>query len=308
MYRLIHSLLYLISLLPLRALFLLSDLAYLLAYRIGGYRRQVVRANLAAALPQLSDGERLAIEKRFYRNFFDNFLETLKLLSAGSRFAVRHFNVDTTAMEEQFRKGQKCQFHLGHHFNWELANVSVSAQTSYTFLGVYMPLKSRVFDRLMRDLRQKGGSQLLPATRMREAMLPYRSEPYLLALIADQAPGDPQRAWWLNFLGLPTPFVRGPEKGARAANLAVFFAKVKKLRRGYYRLDYQLVTEHAASMEPGELTRAYVRYLEQAIRESPDMWLWSHRRWKIPWDPAYRAQWIDSTPLPQPVRPVHIHT
>lgn len=298
MYRIVYSLLYLLSLLPLRVLFIISDGIYFLLYYVFGYRKKVVKNNLLIAFPGKTEAERKKIEKQFYKNFVDNFIETLKLLSGGPKFANKHFIADGTLMQEQFHKGNRCQFHLGHNFNWELANIAVSAITSYKMLMVYMPVKNKTFDRLMLKLRSASGNYMLPATDMKNAMLPYREERYLLALVADQVPGDVSRAYWLNFFGKPTPFLRGPERGAVVANLSVFFAQIYKVKRGYYKLDYELCTEDPASLPKGELTRRYVQYLERSIAAHPEMWLWTHRRWKREWKPEYEELWIDEAAPP----------
>jgi KDO2-lipid IV(A) lauroyltransferase len=298
MYFITHGLLYLLSLLPLRVLYIISDGVYLLLYYILGYRRTVVRSNLLIAFPEKSEPERKKIEKQFYKNFTDNFIETLKLLSGGSRFARKHFSGDGSLMQEQFNKGNKCQFHLGHNFNWEMGNVAVSTFSSYEMLMVYLPVKSKVFEKLMLKIRSSSGNQLLPATHLRTAMMPFRNSKYLLALIADQVPGDVTKAYWLNFFGRPTPFLRGPERGAVAGNLPVMFGQIFKIKRGHYILKYELCTEDPASLPHGELTRRYARYLEKAIREHPAMWLWSHRRWKKEWKEEYAGLWIGETPPP----------
>lgn len=298
MYRIVYGFLYLLSLLPLRVLFILSDGIYVLVYHIMGYRKEVVRNNLEIAFPEKSAEERRRIEKQFYKNFIDNFIETLKLLSGGNKFAVKHFVTDNTIMEQEFAKGNKLQFHLGHNFNWELANVAVTAYTSYPIMIVYMPIKNEVMEKVMIKLRSVSGNILLPATDMKNAMLPYRSTKYLLALVADQVPGDASKAYWMNFFGRPTPFTRGPERGAVAGNLSVVFGQIFKTKRGYYRLVYELCTDAAASMPKGEITRRYVRFLEKVIREHPEMWLWSHRRWKREWKPEYKNLWIDENDPP----------
>ncbi len=298
MYQLVHGFLYLLSLLPLRVLYLLSDFLYFIIYHVAGYRRKVVLANLDIAFPEKSGEEKKKIAKRFYKNFIDNFIETLKLLSGGTRFAAKHFKADVTLMEQMHSKGKRMQFHLGHNFNWELANVAVASYTSYLVLVVYMPVKNQIFDKLMLKIRSSKNNALLPATDMKNAMIPYRSSQYLLALVADQVPGDPSKAYWMNFFGRPTPFMRGPERGAIAGNLAVAFAQIFKTKRGHYQLATEFCTEDASTLPPGEITRRYVKFLERVIRQHPDMWLWSHRRWKKEWKPEYAPLWIDEAPLP----------
>jgi KDO2-lipid IV(A) lauroyltransferase len=142
-------------------------------------------------------------------------------------------------------------------------------------------------DRLFRKIRSKTGSVLLPATEMRTAMLPWRDKQYLLALVADQNPGVPSKGYWVNFFGKPTPFVSGPEKGARANDAAVVFINFTKTKRGHYVAHPQLATLEPKSLPEKELTKIYNQYLERVIRVNPEMWLWSHRRWKHEWKPEY---------------------
>lgn len=214
MYRIVYGLLYVLSMLPLRILYIFSDGIYFLLYRIIGYRKKVVRKNLEIAFPEKLPEERKRIERQFYKNFVDNFIETLKLLSGGSKFASEHFHADGSLIEEEYAKGKKLQFHLGHNFNWELANIAITSYIPYKMIGVYLPVKNQVFEKLMIKIRTVSGNAVLPATNLKNAMLPYRNTQYMLALIADQVPGDPSKAYWMNFFGRPTPFIRGPERGA----------------------------------------------------------------------------------------------
>ena len=132
-------------------------------------------------------------------------------------------------------------------------------------------------------MRTRTGNAFLPANNMRNAIIPYLESQYLLGLVADQNPSNPDTAYWRNFFGRPTPFVSGPEKGARAGHLPVIFAYMEKPKRGKYHAVIELATENAAELPEGELTTRYVKYLEEVIRRNPDMWLWSHRRWKHQW-------------------------
>jgi len=287
MYYIVYGLLYLVSLLPLRVLYIISDLFYLLVYHVIGYRKDVVMHNLGIAFPEKPVEERKRIAKKFYRNFIDTFIETIKLISANETFIKKHCQVDVGILTKLHREGKKCQVHLGHNFNWELANVVVPYYSPYMQIGIYMPLTSKLFDRLFLKIRSRSGVILLPATKISRAMIPYRHEQYLLALIADQNPGVPSKAWWFHFFGRPTPFVTGPEKNARANQAAVVFAYLTKKKRGYYQIHFELATKEPHEMKETALTAQYVTFLENVIRKNPEMWLWSHRRWKHEWKPEY---------------------
>jgi KDO2-lipid IV(A) lauroyltransferase len=292
MYYIVYGLLYLISLLPLRVLYILSDAFYVLAYRILGYRRKVVLDNLQLVFPEKSLAERKKIASRFYHNFIDSFIESLKMVSASDAYIQKRVSGNWEVLNDLYKTGRSCQIHLGHTFNWEWANLAGAKEMHYTFLGVYMPIKNKIFDRLFRKLRSKSGSVLIPATDMRHAMMPWRHRQYCIGLVADQAPANPEKSFWLNFFGKPTPFVTGPETGARGGNIPVVFANIEKPRRGYYNVVFTLAEMEPGALERGELTLRYAHYLENVIKQQPDMWLWSHRRWKREWKEEYRNHWV----------------
>jgi len=294
MYYLFYGFLYLVSLLPMRILYFISDALYGLVYYILGYRRKVVMSNLTIAFPDKSEAELKKIAKKFYHNFIDSFIEVIKLVSASDAFLQKRFTVDVTALNDLYTTGKSCQIHLGHTFNWEWGQLVLARLTKYKIMVVYMPISSAVIEKLFYKLRTRSGNVFLPATNMRESITPYLQTQYALGLVADQNPGNLKAAYWLNFLGRPTPFVSGPEKGARAAGLPVVFACIEKPRRGYYHATVKLATCDSSQLPEGALTLEYVRYLEQVIYRNPDMWLWSHRRWKHSWKPEYAPMWVDT--------------
>ena len=299
MYYLVYGLLYLLSLLPMRLLYILSDGVYGLLYYVFGYRRKVVMSNLLIAFPEKTEAERLKIAKAFYHNFVDNFIEMLKLMSASKSFIYTRFKFENPEVYEKYHgEGRKCQVHMGHNFNWEMANLAVPMYTQYLFIAVYMPVENKIFERLLKHLRSRTGTLMLPATQMSKSILPYRSQQYMLALVADQAPGNPTNAYWLNLFGRPTPIVRGPERGAIAGNIPAVFAEIHKTKRGYYSAKLELGSDNPESLPEGELTRRYIAFLERSIRAHPAMWLWSHRRWKHDWKEEYLDKWIDTAPPP----------
>ncbi len=287
MYYVIFGLLYLLSLLPLRILYLISDFAYFIIYHIVGYRKHIVMQNLSIAFPEKTEEEKLWIAKRFFRNFTDNFIETIKFLSAGDRFFKKHFTGNTEVFTPLYERGQKCEVLLAHNFNWELANLAMAKITPYQLLTVYMPINNKAVDRLFKYMRTRTGVKLLSAHKIRYDILPYRNQQYMLALVADQNPGDLRFAWWFNFFNRPAPFTRGPEKLARSNNSAVVFCYFTKPRRGYYEAHFTVATTDPASLSEAELTKHYVTYLKKVISDCPEMWLWSHRRWKHMWKPEY---------------------
>ena len=187
-----YYVLYGFSLMPFWFIYGVADVLFLLVYYVIGYRKSVVMDNLRHAFPESPTPELRRIARRFYRNLIDNFLESVKLLSISPRELSKRFVCDYSLMERLYAEGKSCQLHLGHTFNWEYANADFSSKTAFAFLVVYMPIGSPAVDKLFRRLRERFGTVLLPATDMKRAMIPYRNRQYVLTLVAEQNPGNPE--------------------------------------------------------------------------------------------------------------------
>jgi Kdo2-lipid IVA lauroyltransferase/acyltransferase len=285
MYYVVFGLFYLLSLLPLRVLYLFSDLGYVLVYHVLGYRKRVVMDNLSIAFPQKTEAERIKIAKGFYRNFLDTLIETIKFFSASRRFFQRHTGGNFNVLEEAYKAGRPVQILLGHNFNWELMNLAVLPYFPGDALAVYLPLDNKLFNRLFYYLRSRFGTHMIAATKMTKDMLPFRGKQYTIALIADQSPPAAAPAYWTAFFNKPTGFIKGPERFARRNNFPVILAHITKIKRGHYQYHMELATMEPTTLPEGELTRRYAHFLERVMTEYPEMWLWSHRRWKNQWTP-----------------------
>ena len=287
MYFVIYSLLYLISLLPWRVLYIFSDGITFLLKHVIKYRVDVVHQNLIIAFPNKTEKERKQIAYDFYQQFTDSFIETIKLLSISDKTFQKRFTSNVEVLNNLYPTGQSVQIMAGHFFNWEFANWGVAKYGKYPFLAVFMPLSNKVFSKLIYDLRARYGSILIPATNFRSQFHKYANEgSYAMALAADQNPGNPLQAYWVNFFGRLTPFVKGPEKGAKLNNTAQVFVHFYRTKRGYYHSHYELMTISPNYFKDGQLTALYVKVLEEKIQANPSNYLWSHRRWKYTYDAA----------------------
>jgi Kdo2-lipid IVA lauroyltransferase/acyltransferase len=285
MYFVVYGLLYLVSLLPWRVLYFFSDgIAFILKH-IVRYRVDVVHQNLAIAFPNKSEKERKKIANDFYQQFTDSFIETIKLMSISDKTFQKRFTSNVKVLNDLHKSGQSVQIMAGHFFNWEFANWGAAKYGNYPFIGVYMPLSNKAFNKLIYNLRARYGSILIPATNFRTQFHKYANEgPYALALAADQNPGNPLQAYWIHFFGRLTPFVKGPEKGAKLNNTAQVFVHFYRTKRGYYHSQYEVMTTSPNYFKDGQLTALYVKLLEEKIRQFPANYLWSHRRWKYTFD------------------------
>ncbi|MEY5045454.1 MAG: hypothetical protein RL713_679 [Bacteroidota bacterium] len=288
--RLLFVLLYGVSLLPMRVLYLVSNLLAYLAFSGIGYRKQIVMSNLEIAFPEKSYEERVAIAKEFYLNFCDAMVESIKLISADNRLIDKLFIADPEVVKEVERIEKNIQIHAMHNFSWEIVNLGVARELKLPFLGVYQPITNQFFNDLFKKIRSRNGTILIPANDFKNNFIPHSDKQYAIALVADQNPSNLTKAWWVNFFSKPAPFVMGPENAARLRDTAVLFANFYKVKRGLYSFSVEKFTDTPADLAPGELTRQYVKYIERKTRERPANYLWSHRRWKYPYKSEYSGQ------------------
>lgn len=276
---------------------MLSDLISFFLFRVFGYRRKVIDGNLAIAFPEKTIRERKAIARKFHRNFTDSFIETIKCLSVSKGFYDKHCFTDLSLFDELAAENTSFQMHACHQFNWEWISIHWSMHMKQPLLVVYMPISSKPLDKLFYKIRTKYGSVFLPATDIKNAFVVWRKKTHCLALVADQKPGSPDASYWLNFFNRPAPFVTGPEKNATLKKCPVVFGRSFKTGRGKYNTSLTLACKDASLLKPGELTVMYRNFIEEAIKAQPEMYLWSHKRFKFEWKKEYRDLWVDTKPM-----------
>jgi KDO2-lipid IV(A) lauroyltransferase len=297
MYYIVYGFLYTLSLLPVNVLYLLSDFAFFITYRVLKYRKDVVLNNLAIAFPGKSQQERNKIAMQFYLNFTDTFIESIKMISISKKQILKRSRCDFELINALVDKGYNIHIMVGHQFNWEFANLTYAMFLKIPFVGVYMPVANKIFDRIFYNVRKRYGTLLISAHEFSTKMHTVFAQQYILALAADQNPSNPSRAYWLRFFNKPAPFVTGPAKGAVKYNTAVVFVAFEKPKRGYYSFRAIPITENGAAHSPEELTRMYKDVLEDTIRRNPANYLWSHRRWRHEWKDEYPSIVEDDQPV-----------
>ncbi len=296
MYYLIYGLLYLLSLLPFFILYLLSDFVYVLFFYVFGYRKKIVMDNISIAFPGKTNEERVRIAKQFYKNLVDTFIETIKMLSLSTREFEKRCTIDAAAATALAEKGKSIEFLCGHQMNWEYGNWIMAKNSPIPFIGVYQNISNAVFNRLFLQLRSRYNTIMVSTFDFKYKKEEILKDQYGIALAADQN-GNPQKCFWLYFFGKPAPFVTGPAIGAIKNNTAVIFIHSTKPKRGYYHFKAQVMAENANQCSPEKLTIQYRDLLEQAIRETPDNYLWSHRRWRHEFEKSFHHLWIDEKGL-----------
>jgi KDO2-lipid IV(A) lauroyltransferase len=279
-YYLVLPILYGISLLPFPLLYLLSDGVFVVLFHGIRYRRSVVRANLRNSFPEKSVRELARIERAFYRWFCDLTLETLKTLTISPQAVVRRVHVEGEQVLRKYHaEGRSIVLVMGHWGNWELAGARFSQLGLHRLNVIYHPLHDRNFNALIIRMRTRLGNGLYPMTDTLKCMLRDRGQVTCTAFIADQTP-PPERAYWTTFLNQDTPVYWGTEKIAAKLDLPIVYVGIDRPRRGHYLMRFEELAPHPAGMPEGAISEAHTRRLEQDIRRRPEIWLWTHRRWK----------------------------
>lgn len=285
-YSLSYGALYVLSLLPLRCLYILSDLFYVIMYYLARYRRKVVWRNLTSSFPDKNHDELKSIERGYYHCMCDYMLEAVKLLTISDDELVKHIEFrNVEQMEEYFDQGKDCAAILGHYCNWEWLSATGLAFHRYpdAVMGlIYHPLRSHVMDRLMRDIRQSKRGVCIPKKDILRYLVTYKRENKrnLFGYIADQTPKSENIHLWIPFLNHDTPVFTGAERIMQKMNNAVFYVDMRRERRGKYTCTFRLITDNPSQCQQYEITKRFFEMLEESIRLQPECYLWSHNRWK----------------------------
>lgn len=279
-YYILASPIYLLMLLPFPVLYFMADVLSFIAYYMIKYRRKVVHTNLKNAFPEKSDSEIRSIEKCYYRNMIDVFIETFKTLTVGRSTIVQRVKMrNTDFIKELHKKNKSVVLLLGHLGNWEWGGFSYTYQLGFPVGTLYHPLSNPFFEWLTYKLRSKCGVELIAMQQSARNFAENKGKARTVAFIADQSP-QPIHAYWTNFLNQETGFFTGAEKLAMKYDSAVVYVDIEKHGRGRYTVVFELITEHPSEMKPNEITQIFAEKLENSIRLRPELWLWSHRRWK----------------------------
>ena len=285
-YKIVYPIFYVLSLLPYRVLYGISDFFYLIMYHIVGYRKKVVRKNLSTSFPEKTPQELKEIEHGFYHWLCDYFVETLKLLTVSDEQLLKHIEFrNAEQIEEYYDKGQTCAAILGHYCNWELLSATGLAFKRHkeAVCGlIYHPLRSKIFDMLFKDIRQSKGGVCIPKQEILRYLVRYRREKrmWLFGYISDQSPKYLNIHCWLPFLNHDTPVFTGGEKIMKKMNDAVFYVDMQRPERGRYICTFRLITDKPAEMQENEITTRFFKMLEDTIKRDPRLYLWTHDRWK----------------------------
>ncbi|MDR2120159.1 MAG: lysophospholipid acyltransferase family protein [Tannerella sp.] len=274
-----------LAMLPMRILYLLSGALYFLIYRVARYRKAVVRDNMRHAFPEQTEGERRRMERKFYRHLADLTVEIIKLASIPHAELLRRAQLRNPGiLRPLFDRGHTCILLLmGHCGNWEwLTGFADSFGMKLQIHQIYRPLSGKPFDRLFIYLRTRFNAFVMDKNSALRRIIRLKRDgtPSLVVFIADQTPSRANIHYRTTFLNQDTAMFTGAERIAVKLNLPVLFADVRQTRRGYYTVDFELITDRPREMPEYAVTEQYARLMERCILRDPSNWLWTHRRWK----------------------------
>lgn len=282
-YATVFGLLKLVSLLPLKWLYVFAEIMTLFFSRIISYRKKIIRENLSKAFPDWTEQKIEETMLDFYSHFSVLIVESIKLFSMNLAELEKHIKFQNPEiLQEYYSQGKPVIVISAHLGNWEWI-LGLRNQIPHHSIGVYKPLNDKYFNSRMTDLRNKFESSIVSMREIPKVLLKLKSEGVLSlsGYIADQSPVWEEIQYWTTFLNQNTPVYLGPEKLARKMSMAVVYFRMKVVSKGYYEVEIVPITDDASQTKEYEITDRHVKLLEADIIEHPEFWLWSHRRWKL---------------------------
>ena len=282
-YWLIYPLLWILSKLPFKVLYFISDMVYILVYHIIGYRKKTVRYNLKTAFPEKSSSELKQIEKKFYHHLCDLFIEMIKTLSISEkelRSRMIYTNIDLVQNYEA--QGKSGIVTLGHYASYEWS-FAMQLHVKNIGHGIYKKIKNPYFDALARRIRGRWNTKLIANKFAAKHMTQQKKEGIvsMYGFVADQSPRLAKSHYWTQFLGHELPFFTGVERISKELDLPIVYLKVKKTKRGHYEGTFIELAKNPTAFPDYAITDAFAKTLNAQIQEDPQYYLWTHKRFKL---------------------------
>ncbi len=281
-YLIVYPFLWCISILPFRLLYVLSDFVYLIVYYVIGYRKKTVRENLALALPNLSDAERLIIEKKSFQHLCDMFLEMIKTMTISKKEISERFVFTNLEVYQKLEEQDKSiAMMLAHYASYEWV-ISMNSYIRFSGYAIYKKIANPYFDKLVRDIRSRFNAFLITTKETVTYIIKNKNNNLLsiYGFASDQSPKVSSAFHWQKFMGIEVPVHTGAEMLSKKYDMNVIFLKVKKIKRGYYEASFEVLSENVQKVPDYEITDKFLKLVEQQIYEAPEFYLWTHKRWK----------------------------
>lgn len=274
---------YPLSKLPLWCSYRIADFFYLLLISIFPYRKKVIVANLTRCFPNKTPQEINRLRRKFYRTFADMLVEGIKNIGISENELLKRYKItNPEVMKKLYDEGKSVLLVSAHYGNWEWMITSQSLWFPHQAVGIGTPLSNGFWNKKLNERRARFGMHIIHSKMVNDTFKTYQENdiPIATLILSDQSPGDSLKSYWMEFLGQPTAVLFGAEQLANAYDQAVVFYLPRKVKRGYYEIELELLTDEPRSLEWGQLTELHAKKLEATLIQHPEFWLWSHKRWK----------------------------
>ena len=281
-YLIAYPFIYLIASIPFNVLYVFSDFLRLIIYNLLGYRKKIVRSNLRKAFPHKSEDDLKWIEKRFYKHFCDITLEAFKSLTISSEEMQKRMVFKNLDVLTQFEKGNRSVIIMcGHYASWEWM-LSIGYHTVSQGYGIYTPIMNKYLNKLIIKIRKKHRGNLISRYSAIQQIKNLHDEGNIAVygFVSDQSPRPKPKSYWRPFLGVKVPVFVGAEMVARELDFGVVYAKINRVRRGYYEASFELISDQPKKTKLNRITDTFTEWLEQDIYSDPTQYLWTHKRFK----------------------------
>lgn len=261
--------------------YLFGTMCYILLCYVLRYRRKVMMDNLRRSFPDKSEKELRQICRGAYKNLTEQIINMISQSGMSNKTLLHRMRV-TNAEQVRQEIGDRSVIMLTAHYGpWEAGSTVSLVVPDQTFVAVYHKLTNPVIDELMKRIRSHTNVELVDMKRTMRHFVDNRNiRPMAMGLIADQNPVLRANMHWYKFLHQWTAFFGGGETLALKYHLPVYYFSPKRLSAGHYEGTFTRIYDGEEEVEPYTITERYVRLLENDINAHPEMWMWSHRRWK----------------------------
>jgi len=281
-YKIVYTILFIISKMPMWVLYIMADILFFFAYYVIGYRKKVVLENLRLAFPEKTEKQRKRIAREFMKHLCDLVAENIKTLTISKAELQKRFKAENIELLNSFYKKDKSVLLMtGHYGNWEWGSI-LNTLTEFQSLAVYKPLRNPHFNTLIKDIRERFKSQLISNRYIVPALFRKSKENINTAtyILSDQSPKLNAYKHVDTFMGIRVPVFTGTEEIAKRLDLAVLYLKIEKVKRGYYKATFVILADEPKEVPDFDITRRFFDEIEKQIKEKPAYYLWSHKRWK----------------------------
>ena len=277
-----YPIIWILSRLPMRILYMKSDFFYFLIYYVFRYRKQVVLDNLKLAFPEKPEVELLRIRKKFFKHLMDLTMESVKAFSISEKEIFKRYTYSNPELVNKYAaEGRSIALMGAHQSNWEWS-ISLPKVLNIDMYGAYTKLNNTYYEKAVRDSREKFGVIGYKTSEMVRGMQKRFSDKQQGAyiLLSDQSPQLHKTYYWREFFNIKVPIHTGAEMLSKRFDLVVINYVTKRVKRGYYTTEFQLITDTPKDFKDYQITDLYTELTEKNILEQPEYYLWSHKRFK----------------------------